>query len=76
MKHLFEERRGATGFDKVNAINFSTDGYNIRNVEVKMLRDPFGQATFEVYDFHILRGTVVKTFEKVDGVWYSESLPC
>ena len=76
LKFLFEERRGATGMDKVNRINFSPEGYHVANVEVKLLREPFAQATFDVYDDQIRRGTVTRTFEKVDGRWYSESLPC
>ena len=76
LKHLFEERRGATGADKVNTINFSPEGYHVTNVEVNLIRAPFAQATFDVYDFDIRRGTVTRTFEKVDGQWYSESQPC
>ena len=76
LKHLFEERGGATGADKVNTINFSPEGYHVTNVEVKLIRAPFAQATFDVYDDHIRRGTVTRTFEKVNGKWYSESLPC
>ena len=76
LKHLFEERRGATGNDKVNAINFSPEGYHVTNVEVRLLRAPYAQATYDVYDDEILRGNVTRTFEKVDGQWYSESLPC
>ena len=76
LKHLFEERRGATGGDKVNIINFSPEGYHVANVEVRLLRAPFAQAIFDVYDDDILRGNVTRTFEKVDGQWYSESLPC
>ena len=76
LKHTFEERRGATGSDKVNIINFSPEGYHVANVEVRLLRAPFAQAIFDVYDDDILRGNVTRTFEKVDGQWYSESLPC
>ncbi|MCH8229564.1 MAG: hypothetical protein IIA53_04475 [Chloroflexi bacterium] len=76
LKHLFEERRGATGADKVNIINFSPEGYHVANVEVRLLRAPFAQAIFDVYDDDILRGNVTRTFEKVEGQWYSESLPC
>ena len=78
LKNVFEVRRGATGADKVNAINFSPQGYNVRNVEVKLLRAPFAQATFDVYDYdqYVAGIPVSRGFEKVNGQWYSESLPC
>ncbi|MCZ6539556.1 MAG: hypothetical protein O6922_06990, partial [Chloroflexi bacterium] len=58
LKHTFEERRGATGFDKVNTINFSPEGYHVANVEVRLLRAPFAQTIYDVYDDDILRGNV------------------
>ena len=78
LKFVFEVRRGSTAGDQRNAINFSPQGYNIRNVDVKLLRAPFAQATFEVYDYdHYVAGMPVsRGFEKVDGQWYSESQPC
>ena len=78
LKFVFEVRRGSTAGDQRNAINFSPQGYNIRNVDVKLLRAPFAQATFEVYDYdHYVAGMPgSRGFEKVDGQWYSESQPC
>ena len=61
-----------------NWVRFSPQGYNVRNVEVKMLRAPFAQASFETYDYdeYVGRRRSLQTFEKVDGQWYSESAPC
>ena len=86
LKYLFEDNRGVT--DQFGSINFSPRGYNVRNVEVRLLRAPFAQARFDVYDYdrHMGEGSmnwnitegepVTRTFEKVDGQWYSESQPC
>ena len=85
LKYLFEDNRGRTY--QFGLINFSPQGYNVRNVEVMLLRAPFAQARFDVYDYdrhmgegsmnwNITEGTVIRTFEKVDGQWYSESRPC
>ncbi len=58
-------------------VRFSPQGYNVRNVEVKLLRAPFAQARMDVYDHEIVVGqSTTRTFEKVDRKWYSESLPC
>ncbi len=68
-------------------IHFSPQGYNVRNVEVMLLRAPFAQASFRVYDYEEHMGYVASgdykspgivtwTFEKVDGQWYSEVAPC
>ncbi len=83
LKYIYEENNGRTA---TSWVAFSPQGYNVRNVEVKMLRAPFAQATFVIYDYekHLLAGafqnagvtTVSSTFEKVDGQWYSETTPC
>ena len=86
LKYLFEDNRGVT--DQFGLINFSPQGYNIRNIEVTLLRAPFAQASFDVYDYDRHMGAasmnwsvtegepVTRTFEKVDGQWYSEVAPC
>ena len=85
LKYLFEERGGR--LDHGSVLQFSPQGYNVRNVEVKLLRAPFAQASFQIYDYDKLvagrvpepgqyRGPVTQMFEKVDGQWYSESSPC
>ena len=78
LKYTFEVRRGATGLGSQHAINFSPQGYNVRNVAVKLLRAPFAQVSIEIYDYdeYVAGRPVFKTFEKVDGQWYSESAPC
>lgn len=54
---------------------------------MKLLRAPFAQATFHVYDYEEHMGATISnkykssgivtwTFEKVDGQWYSEVAPC
>ncbi len=84
LKYIYEENEGSTEAFAVS-LRFSPQGYNVRNVEVKMLRAPFAQATFYVYDYETQMGTdmrvvgreaVTQTFEKVDGQWYSEVAPC
>ena len=86
LKYLFEDNRGVT--DQFGSINFSPQGYNVRNVEVTLLRAPFAQARFDVFDYDSHMGgsvdeleyhgvePVTRTFEKVDGQWYSEVAPC
>ena len=85
LKFIYEENWGAPG--PPTFIRFSPQGYNVRNVEVKMLRAPFAQATFHIYDYeqHMglvaegdfkSPGIVTQTYEKVDGQWYSETIPC
>ncbi len=88
LKYVFEERGGR--IDAVAAselFTFSPQGFNVRNVEVKLLRAPFAQASFQIYDYDKLvigrppepgqyRGPVIQVFEKVDGQWYSETAPC
>ena len=49
LKYLFEDNRGVT--DQFGLINFSPQGYNVRNIEVTLLRAPFAQARFDVYDY-------------------------
>ena len=83
LKYIYEENQGITA---TSWIDFSPQGYNVRNVTVKMLRAPFAQATFHIYDYERLgggdafqtvgEGTVTQTYEKVDGQWYSEVAPC
>ena len=85
LKFIYEENQGQTA-SRGGVITHSPQGYNVRNVEVKMLRAPFAQATFVIYDyekqllaaaFQNISGTAVNwTFEKVDGQWYSETDPC
>ena len=75
---IYEEREGRV--DPGTASNtgeFSPQGYNVRNVEVKLLREPFAQASIDVYDYETnVAQSILRTFEKVDGQWYSETLPC
>ncbi len=88
LKYIYEENEGSTEAFAVS-LRFSPQGYNVRNVEVKLLRAPFAQATFYVYDDEKQLGTeggfdwtamgqetVTQTYEKVDGQWYSEFVPC
>ncbi len=86
LKFIYEENGGVTESGMYMGA-FSPQGYNVRNVEVKMLRAPFAQATFHVYDYekHLsantrpefpITGIVTQTYEKVDGQWYSEVAPC
>lgn len=77
IKFVFEERQGGaprSGNDR--SILFTPEGYNVRNAEAKLLRAPFGQATIIVYNFDDRQGEALRTFEKVDGKWYSETAPC
>ncbi len=85
LKYIYEENRGLT--ETHVGSYFSPQGYNVRNVTVKMLRAPFAQASFHVYDYeeHMgfvasgdlkSPGIVTQTYEKVDGQWYSEVAPC
>ena len=77
LKFIYEEREGVISGGNQATIRFSPQGYNVRNVEVKMLRAPFAQAILDVYDYENVVGqSIVRTFEKVDGHWYSEVLPC
>ncbi len=65
-------------------VSFSPQGYNVRNVEVKMLRAPYAQVRLDIFDYDEQVGlaeygedvTQTRTFEKVDGRWYSETDPC
>ena len=83
LKYVFEENRGVF-HPEGNMISFSPQGYNVRNVEVKMLRAPYAQVRFDIFDYDEHVGlaeygedvTQTKTFEKVDGRWYSEADPC
>lgn len=85
LKFIYEENSGSTGV--TTHLRFTPQGYNVRNVEVKLLREPFAQASFHVYDYEKHMGGDVSgeikgsgiataTFEKVDGRWYSEVAPC
>ena len=85
LKFIYEENGGSPAPNY--PFLFSPQGYNVRNVEVKMLRAPFAQATFHVYDYDKQTGVeerglvvgqekVTFTFEEVDGQWYSEVAPC
>jgi hypothetical protein len=85
LKFVFEVNQGVSRPQSISIV-FSPQGYNVREVEVKLLRTPFAQASFQIYDYDEPAGkeywisegssSVVRTFEKVDGQWYSESLPC
>ncbi len=77
LKYTYEVRQGATGGTQ-DEINFSPQGYNVRNVAVKLLRAPYAQASIDIYDYdeYVTGRPVFRTFEKVDGKWYSESAPC
>ncbi len=85
LKYIFEESGGR--ISEFDHFEFSPQGYNVRNVEVKLLRGPFAQVSFAIYDYdELVEGGVVegghhdgpltRGFEKVDGQWYSESAPC
>ena len=83
LKYVFEENRGVF-HPEGNMISFSPQGYNVRNVEVKMLRAPYAQVRLDIFDYDEQVGlaeygedvTQTRTFEKVDGRWYSETDPC
>lgn len=51
-------------------------GYNVRNVEVKMLRAPFAQAELDFFYYEQHIDSFFQTWEKVDGDWYMEVFPC
>jgi len=77
IKFVFEERQGGAPRSGNSAtILFTPEGYNVRDAEAKLLRAPFGQATITVYNFDDRQGEALRTFEKVDGQWYSENAPC
>ncbi len=78
LKFTYEENQGWDGISPVFAVRFSPQGYNVRNVEVKLLRAPFAQASFEIWDYdeYVVGRPSLSTYEKVDGRWYSETLPC
>ena len=83
LKYVFEVNRGVF-HPEGNMVSFSPQGYNVRNVEVKMLRAPYAQVRLDVFDYDEQVGlaeygedvTQTRTFEKVDGRWYSETDPC
>ncbi len=75
LKHVHEET-GGPYCASCGTIVFSPEGFNLRNVEIKLLRSPFGQATADIFEYDEFQGNVSLTFEKVDGQWYSESTPC
>ena len=85
LKYVFEENGGRT--DYAVHFEFSPEGYNVRNVEVKLLRGPMAQVSLELWDYDELveggvvagghhDGPITRFFEKVDGQWYSASAPC
>ena len=87
LKYVYEERGGRMDAGTSSVDTYSPQGYNVRNVEVKLLRAPFAQASFQIYDYDKIvagrppepgqyRGPVTQMFEKVDGQWYSETAPC
>ncbi len=51
-------------------------GYNVRDVEVKMLRAPFAQTEFDLFYFDQYFDSLFWTWENVDGEWYLEVFPC
>ena len=83
LKYVFEVNRGVF-HPEGNMVSFSPQGYNVRNVEVKMLRAPYAQVRLDIFDYDEQVGlaeygedvTQTRTFEKVDGRWYSETDPC
>ncbi len=54
-------------------VAFIPEGYNSRNVEVKLLREPFAQTNGDVYQYDLFIFENLRTWEKVDGKWYHES---
>ena len=77
LKSVFEESGGSTMAGRSRLDNrFTPQGYNARNVEVKLLRAPFAQTELDVYDYDSYKFTGLRTWGKVDGQWYSETAPC
>ncbi|MDP6665845.1 MAG: hypothetical protein QF357_00435 [Dehalococcoidia bacterium] len=76
LKTTYEDNQGWEGISPIFAVRFSPQGYNVRNVEVKLLREPFASADIDVFDYDEYKGSVLRSYEKVDGQWYSETLPC
>ena len=74
LKFVFEEQSGVG--DTPVDIRVTPQGYNVIKVEVKLLRAPFAQTKFEAYDYHSFAYKADRTWEKVDGKWYSGSFPC
>ena len=83
LKFVFEEN-GGVYHPEGNMITFSPQGYNVRNVKVKMLRAPYAQVRLDIFDYDKHVGleeygddvTATRIFEKVDGRWYPEADPC
>ena len=45
LRFIYEEREGVVSVPNQATIRFSPQGYNVRNVKVKLLRAPFAQAS-------------------------------
>jgi len=74
IKFTFEEYGG---FFKYDIPDFSIYGFNGRTVEFRVYSDENARATFDLYDYDKWLATgVSRTFEKVDGVWKSDSYEC
>lgn len=74
----FIEELGMLGEGDVGSASpFSARGYNAKNVEVKLLRQPqFGQTKFDIYNGDLFVRATSRSWEKVDDKWYSQSAPC
>jgi hypothetical protein len=74
IKFTFEEYGG---FFKFDIPDFSIYGFNGRAVEFRIYSQENARATFDLYDYDKWLATgVSRTFEKVDGVWMSDSYEC
>ena len=65
----FSETWGGEGKQKPH-------GYNVKNIEMKMLREPFAQMEFDLFYYDEFDGSLFWTWEKVDDNWYLEVWPC
>ena len=74
LKFAFEEIGGEFGFD---IPSFSMEGYNARNVRFTIYGEDNARTTFDIFDHDSFVATgVSRTWERVDGDWYSDALTC
>ncbi len=74
IRFLFEEYGGIFRYD---IPDFSIYGYNARAVEFRIYGKTNARTTFDLYDYDTWLATgVSRTWEKVDGVWLSDSGEC
>lgn len=74
LRYSFEDYGGIFRLD---IPDFSIYGYNARAVDFRIYGEANARTTFDLYDYDKwLASGVSRTWEKVDGVWMSDSLEC